>query len=477
MQLRLDLPRLNRTGEVSSDAVTNTCSPWSFRFIDLFAGVGGFHHAMAGLGGTCELAVEIDATCRTVYAASFPDMDASRIRADIRELTRTSPDPDAPELDEEEIRRRVPEHDVLCAGFPCQPFSKSGAQLGVRDKTRGTLFFDVMSIVIARRPRFVILENVRNLAGPRHTETWGTIVESLRDAGYRVADQPVVMSPHLLHPDDGGAPQVRDRVFVLAERLDRAHDEDERSGELLVERAVTSNWDPHDWDVRRILEDEIPPGEYGLRDVERGWLDAWQAFVQMIPEDTLPGFPIWVDAFLEVADVRRDTPTWKADFLRKNADLYRRHRKLIDRWLEKRWGPLRERVADFPPSRRKLEWQAGRSQKARNKRDLEGLVAHFRPSGIRVKPATYLPALVAITQTSVLGPKVTGTDWRRLTPREAARLQQIPFDGFDAAGVTDKAIYKQLGNAVNVGVVQHVAEVLFASSGIIVSRRELSATG
>ena len=75
----------------------------------------------------------------------------------------------------------------------------------------------------------------------------------------------------------------------------------------------------------------------------------------------------------------------------------------------------------------------------------------------------------------MLGPKVTGSGWRRLTPREAARLQGIPFDGFERAGVPDKTIYRQLGNAVNVGVVQHVAKVLFDDGGLeFIDRRRAS---
>jgi DNA (cytosine-5)-methyltransferase 1 len=450
---------------VSFDEMSNARLPQDgFRFVDLFAGVGGFHHALADLGGECVLTVELDDECRRVYRASFPEMPDDRIHEDIRSLTRTAPEPDADELSSEEICARVPEHDVLCAGFPCQPFSKSGAQRGVRDRTRGTLFFDVMSIILARRPELVILENVRNLAGPRHTETWATIVESLREAGYQVAEEPVVLSPHLLSPEIGGAPQVRDRVFVMARRLPPVVPEEQRAGPVLLRREASPGWDPDRWSIRDFL-DHVDDPAYTIRDVERTWFDAWQAFVQEVPDDTLPGFPIWVDAFTEEPEISRATPRWKANFLRKNSEFYLRHRDFLDEWMQRSWGPEDLRVLDFPASRRKLEWQARKAQPSHADRDLEGLVAHLRPSGIRVKPPTYLPALVAITQTSIVGPKVSGTDWRRLTPREAARLQAIPFEGFAASGVPDKAIYKQLGNAVNVGVVKHVARALFEAAG------------
>jgi len=307
--------------------------------------------------------------------------------------------------------------------------------------------------------------NVRNLAGPRHEDTWQTIVDSLREAGYRVAEDPVVLTPHLLSPEQGGAPQVRDRVFVLAHRLLPASPQEQRCGLPLAHRDPTPGWDPHRWDIRKELDADVPLEVYGIRDVERGWLDAWQAFVQGINDESLPGFPIWADAFEANPVIPLSTPYWKADFLRKNRDFYVRNKGFIDGWRMARWGPYRERVADFPSSRRKFEWQARRAQPTASSRDLAALVVHLRPSGIRVKPASYLPALVAITQTSVLGPRVTGSDWRRITPREAARLQRVPFDGFEQAGVPDKTIYRQLGNAVNVGVVRHVASALFADGG------------
>lgn len=424
----------------------------AFRFVDLFAGIGGFHHALSDLGGECVLAVEIDPDCRLVYSTAFPH---TRLEEDIRSITKT---PTGADRRLDSVALDVPDHDVLCAGFPCQPFSKSGAQQGVRDRTRGTLFFDVMTIVLAKQPRFVMLENVRNIAGPRHEDTWSTIIESLRDAGYRVSDEALVFSPHLLPPERGGTPQVRDRVFIVATRVDGGTSED-RIGELLIERAPVGGWTPDQWDVEDILDPDETISDldrYQLRAEEQGWIEAWQAFVQRIDSDVLPGFPIWVDEFRVVPAPPPGTPPWKRDFLIKNSAFYRQHRATIDTWLGQRWGPLRQTVAQFPTSRRKFEWQARAAQKRAQDRDLTKLVLHLRPSGIRVKPATYLPALVAITQTSIIGSRM-----RRITPREAARLQGLPGDIFDRAGVSEKAAYKQLGNAVNVGAVRHVASTLF----------------
>lgn len=432
-----------------------------FKFVDLFAGIGGFHRAMSQLGGECVLAVEIDQACQQVYRTAFP---GTPLVGDLRSLTRVEPSPDASERSADELDALIPDHDVLCAGFPCQPFSKSGFQKGVRDQTRGTLFFDIMSIVLAKRPRFVILENVRNLAGPRHRDTWETIVQSLREAGYRVADEPVVMSPHLIAPDLGGAPQVRDRVFILARRVD-VGTEDDRTGEPLVRREPTHGWNPKRWRIADCLDPESEIAElpkYVLRPAELGWIEAWQAFIQEIPGDWLPGFPIWVDAFQREAHVPPGTPRWKSEFLIKNAAFFIENEKVIKRWLRGKWGPLKQRVEEFPPSRQRFEWQARSVQPTREQRNLESLVMHFRPSGIRVKPATYLPALVAITQTSVIGPGVAGgSTWRRITPTEAARLQGIDGEVFARAGVPDPAAYKQLGNAVNVGCVRFVASALF----------------
>ena len=168
-----------------------------FTFVDLFAGVGGFHAALGAFGGKCAYAIEKDPEAAAVYERNWQ----IGARGDI--------------VDDTENQMRVPKHDVLVAGFPCQPFSKSGYQRGM-DEARGTLFWNILRILEIRRPTVVLLENVRNIHGPRHKHEWDVIIRSLRELGYRVSSRPVVFSPHLLPPERGGRPQVRERVFILA---------------------------------------------------------------------------------------------------------------------------------------------------------------------------------------------------------------------------------------------------------------------
>lgn len=400
----------------------------SFGFVDLFAGIGGFHAALSALGGECVYASEIDERAAAVYQRNW-GMDP---RGDITE-------------DANDEVMRVPECDVLAAGFPCQPFSKSGAQRGM-DETRGTLYWNILRVIQERQPKVVLLENVRNLAGPRHLHEWQVIIETLRSEGYLVSDSPGIFSPHLLSPEQGGRPQVRERVFISATRIGDAADW--LRPEPPVTNRPVNGWDPSDWDLEKHLpldDSEHVPG-CELSDTEHHWIDAWNEFVELMWEERdgrrLPGFPLWADSWVTSRSLQIPvgTPKWKADFLVKNAEFYTAHRKVIDSWA-KRWDVFSDK---FPASRRKLEWQAQDTPR------LWDTVMHFRPSGIRAKRPTYVPALVAITQTSIVGPRK-----RRLSVREAARLQGLP-EWFDFGNQPDSASYRQLGNGVSVGAVSHV---------------------
>jgi len=163
-----------------------------YRFIDLFAGIGGFHLALGSFGARCVYANEWDKFAQDVYYSNFG----------IR------PEGDITKVDESTI----PDHDILCAGFPCQAFSISGKRLGFND-SRGTLFFDVARIVREKRPRVVFMENVKNFASHDGGNTIRVVEATMRELGY---------SFHyaVLNAVDYGVPQKRERVYMVCFRND-----------------------------------------------------------------------------------------------------------------------------------------------------------------------------------------------------------------------------------------------------------------
>ena len=405
----------------------------SFTFIDLFAGIGGFHGALHALGGKAVYASEIDSAAIRVYENNWGLNSASDITEVANDKVMT-----------------VQKHDILTGGFPCQPFSKSGKQLGM-DETRGTLFWNIAKIIEVQKPAVVLLENVRNLAGPKHIDTtWVTIIRTLRSLGYRVSSQPLVVSPHRIHPRYGGTPQVRERIFIGATYVGVGTKASHSEPEQLDLSSVTDGWNPQNWDLKR----DLPLDKKGLAtnkhlalsDSEIKWVDAWDHFVGELRSRNIeiPGFPMWSDYWVNRSSLRLDpkTPGWKRLFIEKNVAFFEANQPLLTKWMKK-WD-----VGSFPPSRRKFEWQA------QDSKTLWECIMHFRPSGIRAKKATYVPALVAITQTSIYGPQK-----RKLSVRECARLQGLP-DWFDFTGQPESAAYKQLGNGVNLPVVYHVLRAL-----------------
>lgn len=386
-----------------------------FKFIDLFCGIGGFHQAMRSLGGECVFASDIDYDCRKTYRLNYgiaPMGDITRIDAS-----------------------DIPTHDVLCAGFPCQAFSKAGKRLGFADETKGTLFFDICRILDFHKPKFALLENVRNLASHDNGNTWKVIRESLDGLGYNLLREPIIFSPHYI-----GIPQHRERVFIMCVRKDIGMPEPfEFNKKDHIDCSIESIL-LDDNKIKNIEKYRIP------RDIEN-LIDLWNEFIQNIKTDKLPGFPIWSDY---LRDLRPDEdlgnlPKWKHNFIIKNNQLYVANRDFIDGWLRK----AHDNPAFFG-AKAKLEWQAGQTRHP----DIWKQIFQFRPSGIRVKVNSYFPALVAIVQTSIIGSRR-----RFLTPRECARLQSFP-DSF-IPDVKEAQAYKQFGNSVNVDLVRLFARHMF----------------
>lgn len=380
-----------------------------FTFIDLFAGIGGFHQALEQLGGKCVFASEIDKYAIETYKKNY------NINADcnIRDVN----------------EKDIPSHDVLCAGFPCQSFSKAGKRQGFSDETKGTLFFEIERILKYHKTKYIILENVRNLVSHNNGNTWKTIYNHLSELGYRLTKEPIIISPHQL-----GIPQLRERVVILG-----IYDPKNINKSIRVEFSKFKTKD--DNNIYDIIENKHVADKYYLSDYEKMVLNAWDEFYKGIKETTI-GFPIWAIYFNGFTKPE-NLPKWKMDFIEKNKQLYINNKKFIDEWLRKY-----DYLKDFRPTHKKMEWQAGDSIKSL----WDGLI-QFRPSGIRVKKPSCFPALVAMVQIPVIGKYR-----RKLTVREAARLQSFP-DSF-IPNENDQQAYKQFGNAVNVEVIKLMASKL-----------------
>ena len=158
------------------------------RFIDLFAGIGGFRIALEEFGHKCVFSSEMDKYCQKVYEDNFKDTPSG----DITQISENS----------------IPDFDILTAGFPCQPFSYAGRQEGFNDKTRGTLFFDVLRIIKAKRPKMFLLENVKGLKSHNNGETMDIILSALKELGYDVHWK--ILDSHKF-----GVPQKRERWYCV----------------------------------------------------------------------------------------------------------------------------------------------------------------------------------------------------------------------------------------------------------------------
>ena len=284
-------------------------APALFRFVDLFAGIGGFTAALRAYGGECVYAVEIDEDAAAVYKRNSGHNALGDITKDANDKGVA-----------------VDAHDILAAGFPCQQFSTSGAVDPV-DATRRTLFFNIARIVEKRRPTVLMLETVRNLAGPRHHREWQIIVQTLRELDYRVSERPVILSPHQIPPARGGRPQVRERVFITATYNPQALGHNRPTEPVIEPSEPIDGWDPS-WDLAAILDDSHSVPGCELTEAEVRWIDAWDECVQIMYEcrdgQRLPGFPLRADSWRDYPQpIPEETPDWKRSFLEEPRVLLR----------------------------------------------------------------------------------------------------------------------------------------------------------
>lgn len=405
-----------------------------FRFIDLFAGIGGFHQAMRFLGGECVMAAEINQECVKTYQKNFKTNEGE-IRGDVRKIDPAS----------------IAPFDVLCAGFPCQPFSKAGAQKGFKDETRGNLFYTIMDILDGHpEVKFIILENVRNLADK--TENWDIITSELSKRNFYITDEPIILSP-----SDFGIPQIRERVYIIGIRKNISNAAIANNGfiqekDLQLEKYFKECKMGDAWSI---LEDNVSD-EYLISDEQEKMIYAWNEF-RIGTNIKVIGFPLWLDSFgIGIEDDNTvyamqgydSMPEWKKRFLEHNRDFYKKNKDFIDKWSEK--YKMTEQIKLY----KKFEWNCGTDVK-----DIHDCLLQIRQSGIRAKRPTYYPSLVAIVNTPIIWDK-SKKHFRKITPREAANLQS--FHGSYKFRGTDATIYKQLGNSVNVRILKILGKSLFS---------------
>lgn len=403
-----------------------------YKFIDLFAGIGGFYQAFKNLAKKenfdieCVFSSEIDKEAIKVYSYNYKKKPNDIINIKL--------------LDEN--ASQVAEHDILFAGFPCQTFSNAGKKMGFEDEIRGTLFFDIVKILKHKKPKYFLLENVKHLVRHNNGETWKTIQNILKnELKYKILDKPLILSPHKF-----GIPQIRERIFIpgiLEEKIENKNQTFEFNFENLYKNTI---------DTEKFLEKVIDDKYYLNDKYLENVLLAWGEFVKNVefPKDkTLP--VIWLDEISKRYDVSH-LPLWHQKYLNNMWELFDNNKKFIINWMDK------HKVFLWKKRERKFEWQVGKNCKNINESFIQ-----LRQSGIRCKKATSFPTLVAIVQTPLLFDKIK-QKWRFLTPREAANIQSFPIHfklhNQIVKESNDYFSYKQLGNSVNIYLVFLILEKL-----------------
>lgn len=398
------------------------------RYLDLCSGIGGFHQAMDRLGCICVGASEIDQVCIDTYRANFPD---TPMLGDVRDFN----------------PKDLPDFQFVCAGFPCQPFSKAGKRKGFKDESRGQLFYTIMDIIDAHdEVEFILFENVRNLADRK--EYWEAIQEELAKRDFTITTKPIILSP-----SDFGIPQIRERVFILGIRSDVKNHDLLPYGQIIeadlwLRKAACKPNAAFD------ILDETPSNPVCLAPDKEEALLAWDEFREEIGITTV-GFPIWLSCFGLGIEFDRiffnqigleEMPGWKQNYVRRNRHLYQMNRDYIDAWVR------RYSMLDRTKLLQKFEWNCGEDVP-----DIKHGLVQIRQSGIRVKRPDCFPSLVAMATTPLIWDEGIN-HFREITVREAARLQS--FDEEFVFTGSNKQVYKELGNAVNVEIAYQLAQGL-----------------
>ena len=429
----------------------------NLRFIDLYAGLGGFHLALEELGHNCVFSSEINKTLRELYKENFPD---SNIHGDILKV---------------DVKNDIPKHDILCGGFPCQPFSRAGKQLGFEDEQKGNHFFKIVEILKYHQPEFIILENVETILKHDNGNTFRTITSLLEGLGYEIDYK--IISPH-----EFNIPHHRRRLFIVGRKK-------------ILNNKITLGLNNFSWPIKKdinltsiqsLIYKKDKDEKLQINEKLKNVYNIWNYFVKNFPyPQDLPGHPIWSHEFGATYDFEEKTPystpinelkeklgsfgrpieginkdeillkhipryaaypeskfpLWKINCIRRNREFYNKHKEYLDLFKIKLEG------LEF--SHQKFEWSCKGTV---NK--LDDKIIQFRPSGLRVSKANWFPALTTIKTQNIYLPNLD----RKMSINEAAQLQSM--QKLKKLPDHKNGGYKAFGNAVNVEVVKLIAKNL-----------------
>ena len=410
------------------------------RFVDLFAGLGGFHLGLANSGGfKCVFASELDNYLRGLYESNF----GLKSEGDITQINEDD----------------VPLHDVLCAGFPCQPFSLAGMKKGAECPESGKLIDEVLKIAQHRKPEFLIIENVPSILTIADGTFWKYIYGAFGKLGYEIVYK-------VISPEDVGIPHNRKRLFVV--------------GSLNHNLSNVFDW-PAPQTVTpldKFLDDSLP--HKLLEPLKCMQLQKWQQLLTActLPEE-LPSLSISAQEFgatypldfsnltikelynysgvygAKLSDCQnwsellknlpsyckknKRVPDWLSKSVRFSREIYKQNKSFLDKWL-----------LDF--DKRHNSWQVLEWRGYKDKRFFRDHVLQFRASGIRVMKPHIAPTLVAMTTTQV---PIIGSEMRYLSKYEATKLQNL--HRLTEIPNNDARAFKALGNSVNARIVELIA--------------------
>ncbi len=379
------------------------------KFVDLYAGIGGFRYALESFGYKCVFSSEKNNQSIETYIKNFGD-DPTFDMDHLENMT------------DEEIDSLIPNHDILTGGFPCQSFSIGGKKEGFETKdTKGTQFFNIMRILEVKKPKYIILENVKHLTKHDNGKTFKVITEELIRLGYNLNNIPLVISPV-----DLGIPQNRERIFIVG------------SLEKKIEISI-----PKNNSILELKKDVVK--KTNLTNFELEVIKGWEKFVKGVKRTKTGNIPvIWIDEMIST-NIDPKWQEWKIKYVSKMREFYSENKKFIDGWLKEtkaiEWNNKKYR---------KLEWSAG--NESSNFKDKHMVI---RQSGLRIRKGNIFPTQVAVVETPIIF-DLNINSFRKLTPNEVARLQSFPREFIPH--FKEYHAYKQLGNAVNVDVVKYVAK-------------------